>query len=222
MPSISVIVLAAGRSTRFAHGQPSKLVALLNGVPIVRRAVVAALEADVGGVVVVTGDRSADVAAALDELPIRLLHEPAFGDGMAASLSCGVRATRECDAVMIALGDQPEVRPEAYRRVATRWTTSGSPIVVPRYAASTIPSHPTLFGSSVFAELLALRGDVGARTIVARDPSRVVNEMLEWPEPEDVDTIDDLNRVASRRSAPLIQNAEDSPTIPLSRRDESQ
>jgi molybdenum cofactor cytidylyltransferase len=193
MPEIGIVVLAAGRSTRFAAGRASKLLALVDDTPLVRLAVNAALDAHVGEVVVVTGDRSDDVAHSLSGLPARIVREPRFADGMATSLGRGVLELRAADAIMITLGDVPGVLPEAYRRIAARWQATGAAIVVPRYADAAAPSHPSLFGSALFDELLALRGDVGARSVIARHASVVVEEPMAWPAPRDVDTVDDLH-----------------------------
>jgi molybdenum cofactor cytidylyltransferase len=189
---IGVVVLAAGRSTRFASGASSKLLASVRGAPLVRHAVTAAVDADVGEVVVVTGDRSDDVASSLAGIRARIVREPRFADGMATSLVRGVLELRTVDAIMVALGDMPGVVPEAYRRIVARWRAAGAPIVVPRYADARAQSHPTLFGSAMFDDLLALRGDVGARSVIARHASQVIEEPLEWPAPRDVDTLDDL------------------------------
>lgn len=197
MARVGVIVLAAGRSTRFAEGRASKLLTPLHGTAIVRHAAAAAVEADVGEVVVVTGDRATEVADAIAGLPVRIVYEPTFADGMAASLASGIRASVACDAVMIGLGDVPGARPDAYRAVAARWRESGSAIVVPRYAGSPHPSHPTLFAATVFGELLALQGDVGARDVVARDASRVAEAPLDWAAPDDIDTLEDLDRLGA-------------------------
>ncbi len=186
-------MLAAGRSTRFATAASSKLLASVRGASLVRLAVTAAVDADVGEVVVVTGDRSDDVASSLAGLRARVVREPRFADGMATSLRRGVLELTTADAIMVALGDMPGVVPEAYRRIAARWRATGAPIVVPRYANAQAQSHPTLFGSALFDDLLALRGDVGARSIIVRHASQVVEEALEWPAPRDVDTVDDLN-----------------------------
>lgn len=196
---VGVIVLAAGRSTRFAGSGAHKLLADVGGVAIVRRSVTAAVEAAVGPVVVVTGAEAVAVSATLRDLDVRVVHEPAFAEGMATSLRAGIEAFRQSpvEAIMIGLGDQPGVRAEAYRRVATRWRSSGMSIVIPRYADSSAPAHPVLFAAHTFPELLGLRGDVGARAVVARDPTRVVEERLEWPVPRDVDTIGDLELAAA-------------------------
>jgi len=193
MPEIGIVVLAAGRSTRFAEGRASKLLALVGDIPLVRLAVNAALDSQVGDVIVITGDRSDDVALALAGLPIRVVREPRFGDGMATSLGRGVLELRTADAIMVTLGDVPGVLPETYRRVAGRWRSTRAAIVVPRYADATAPAPPTLFGSALFDELLALRGDVGARNVIARHASVVVEEPVAWPAPRDVDTLDDLD-----------------------------
>jgi len=193
MPEIGIVVLAAGRSTRFAEGRASKLLALVSDIPLVSLAVNAALDSQVGDVIVITGDRSDDVALALAGLPIRVVREPRFGDGMATSLGRGVLELRTADAIMVTLGDVPGVLPETYRRVAGRWRSTRAAIVVPRYADATAPAPPTLFGSALFDELLALRGDVGARNVIARHASVVVEEPVAWPAPRDVDTLDDLD-----------------------------
>lgn len=193
MPRIGVVVLAAGRSTRFAAGASSKLLASVRGASLVRLAVTAAVDAAVGEVVVVTGDRADDVASSLAGLPARIVREPRFADGMATSLARGVLELTTADAIMVALGDMPGVVPEAYRRIAARWRATRAPIVVPRYSDAGAQSHPTLFGSVLFEDLLALRGDVGARSIIGRHASQVIEEPLEWPAPRDVDTLEDLN-----------------------------
>jgi len=193
MAGIGIVVLAAGRSTRFAAGRASKLLALVGDTPLVRLAVNPAVDANVGEVVVITGDRSDEVALSLTGLPVRVVREPRFADGMATSLCRGVLELRTADAIMVTLGDVPGVLPETYRRMAARWRATGAAIVVPRYADAEAPAPPTLFGSSLFDELLALRGDVGARSVIARHASVVVEESMDWPAPRDVDTLDDLN-----------------------------
>jgi len=202
MPRIVVIVLAAGRSTRFAVPGAHKLLAQVGGVPVVRASVRAAVDAGVGDVLVVTGAESRLVEAEVVDLPVLVVYATDFADGMAASLRRGVESVRDsADAVMIGLGDLPTMRADAYRRIAARWHATGAPIVTPRYSGSTAPAHPTLFAASVFDELALLRGDTGARTVVSRDAARVAEEVLEWPAPRDIDTADDLALVAEEMAA---------------------
>src|SRR5687767_9567793 len=198
--AVTAVVLAAGLSSRFVDAGLHKLVALVDGTPLVRLSVRAALDARIGDVVVVTGAGAAAVEQALAGLDVRLVHEPAFAEGMAMSLRRGVGAlASETEAVVIALGDQPFVRPEAYRRVVQTWRDTTASFVVPRYAGHLGRAHRVLLSAAVFDELLALRGDVGARQVIARDPGRVAVATLEWDSPMDVDTRADLARLADER-----------------------
>jgi molybdenum cofactor cytidylyltransferase len=197
---VSVLVLAAGRSSRFGTSGEHKLLALLRGAPLVRLSVSAAIDAGIGAVVVVTGAEARRVERALAGLDVRIVHEPGYADGMATSLRRGVRAvSADNDAIAIALGDQPLVRPEAYRRLVHVWQDSGAHIVVPRYAGHDGPAHPVLFAAAVFDELRALSGDSGAREVIVREPSRVATASLEWNGPIDVDTPEDLIRLTDER-----------------------
>ncbi len=198
--AVSAVVLAAGLSSRFVDAGQHKLVALLDGTPVVRLSVSAALDARIGDVVVVTGAGAPGVEQALTGLDVRLVHEPAFADGMATSLRRGIGAAAPgTEAVVVALGDQPFVRPEAYQRLVRAWRDTAASIVVPRYADHPGPSHPILLSAVVFDELLALRGDTGARQVIARDPGRVAIATLPWGAPMDVDTLADLARLRDER-----------------------
>jgi molybdenum cofactor cytidylyltransferase len=198
--AVSAVVLAAGLSSRFGRPGGSKLIVPVDGTPLVRLSVCAALDARIGDVVVVTGAESARVEHALAGLDVRLVREPAFADGMATSLRRGIGAVAAgTEAVVVALGDQPFVRPEAYRRVVQTWRDTAAPIVVPRYADHPAPAHPVLLSAVVFDELLALRGDVGARQVIARDPARVAVAEMAWDAPMDVDTPGDLARLTEER-----------------------
>jgi molybdenum cofactor cytidylyltransferase len=216
MNRAAVLVLAAGRSTRFSGPSAPKLLASLGAAPVVRWSVQNALAAAVGDVVVVTGADAAAVEAAISDLPVRTVRAGDFADGMSASLRAGVNAVRGAvDALIVSLADQPTVRPDAFRRVVAEWITTGAAIVTSRYRESAAPAHPTLFSSSVFDELLALQGDTGARSVVARAPDRVSVAVMDWPPPRDIDTTDDLERVAAEvNQRAMADAAHDSRTTP--------
>ena len=73
--------------------------------------------------------------------------------------------------------------------------TSAKAIVAPRYRDGR--GNPVLFGRQVFAELLTLAGDQGARAVVERDPGRVALVDFELPMPKDIDTPDDYDSLRS-------------------------
>jgi molybdenum cofactor cytidylyltransferase len=91
--------------------------------------------------------------------------------GMAASLACGVRANLDAEGWLIGLADMPAVPVEAITRVR-KALSAGAAIAVPAHAGRR--GHPVGFARQYRIELLALQGDVGARRLLERDASHVV------------------------------------------------
>jgi len=177
---IGGLVLAAGAGERF--GGP-KQIAQLRGKPLLEHVLAAMEAAGLDGTVVVLGARADEVRAAVP------LHgaEPVVADdwreGMAASLRAGVAALEPCDAVVVVLGDQPLLSPEAIARVAR----AGGPAARATYAG--VPGHPVLIGRELFDRVRALEGDQGAAALV-RDAIEVPCDGL--GRPDDVDTPTEL------------------------------
>ena len=190
---IAGIVLAAGGSTRM--GRP-KMLLPAGGGTLLSAAVAPLLEAGLDRVVVVLGDRAEEVrrGARLPADPrLVLVVCSDWRAGMAASLKRGLEACAEADAVVVALGDQPGVTADRVRRVTAPFGPDRS-LVVPVHRG--IPAHPVLFGRSLFPELAALTGDVGAREVIRRHEGEAVRIEIE-PLP-DIDTEEDYRRLRAR------------------------
>src|SRR5437763_1061767 len=103
---VAAILLAAGRSTRM--GGPNKLTAELGGRALVRIAAEQALASRASPVVVVTGPDRARGEAALAGLPVRLVHNPDYAQGLSTSLKAGLAALPpQADGAIVCLGDMP-------------------------------------------------------------------------------------------------------------------
>ena len=106
--NIAALVLAAGRSSRM--GGPNKLLAEINGRPLVRIVAEAALASRARPVLVVTGHQHERVEAALAGLPVEFVHNPAFAGGLGTSLRAGIAALpAQTDGAIVCLGDMPQV-----------------------------------------------------------------------------------------------------------------
>ena len=160
------ILLAAGRGTRFGG---DKLLATLPPAPGVQRGTsvgamaarrLAAALPDAIAVVRPGDDRVAD---ALRVAGMRIVECADADDGMGASLACGVAATSDADAWIVALADMPWIAPTTIRAVADA-LSAGATIVAPVYGGER--GHPVGFARSHFSALSALTGDAGARSIV--------------------------------------------------------
>lgn len=197
----AVIVLAAGRGSRFL-GADHKLVQRLGSATVLattlRHAVATQLP-----VVVVTTSALADVArrsiAARDVIVLPEVGTPGHdGLGMGYSIATGVSASPDAAGWLVLPGDMPMVRSETLVEVARELADHA--VVFAQHKG--VRGHPVGFSAELYSELIALRGDEGARRLVARYPAIGV----EVDDPGvliDVDTEADLEsvRLAAQQGA---------------------
>jgi molybdenum cofactor cytidylyltransferase len=163
---IAAVVLAAGRSTRM--GGPNKLLEWIGARPLVRIAVEEALASRASEVIVVVGHQRTEVEKVLAGLPVRLVHNPDFADGLGTSLKAGVAAvSADADGAIVCLGDMPQVdTPLIDRLIAAFDQDRGALVVVPTFQGKR--GNPVLWARRFFPDLMAIEGDVGARHLIGR------------------------------------------------------
>ena len=169
---IAAIVLAAGRSTRM--GGRNKLLAEIGGKPLVRIAVEEALASRAKPVIVVTGHERERVEAALAGLPVKLVHNREFADGLATSVRTGIASVpAEADGAVICLGDMPQVDGGLIDRLIAAFDPEqGALGVVPTIDGKR--GNPVLWSRRFFPDLMAIEGDIGARRLIGRYGEAVI------------------------------------------------
>jgi molybdenum cofactor cytidylyltransferase len=195
-PRIAGLVLAAGKSSRM--GVLNKLLISVDGKPMVRHAVEAALGAQLSPVLIVTGHQHQQVQAALEGVNVTLLHNPDFADGLSTSLKCGLNAIpAECEGAVIALGDMPKVAASDIERLVNTFNpVEGRAIIVPVWRGKR--GNPVLWAKRFFPEMLDVAGDVGARGLFNAYPEAVTEiEMQGDAVLTDIDTPQALARLAA-------------------------
>lgn len=193
---IAAVVLAAGRSTRM--GGPNKLLATVDGVPLVRRAAQAALASRAAPVTVVTGHMADAVAAAVADLPVSVVLNPDFAEGLSTSVKRGIAAVPEdAEAAVFLLGDMPRVTAATVDRLIEAYDpTRGALVVVP--TANGKRGNPVLISRRFFPDLQSVVGDVGARHVLQGYPEAVVEVELGEAVALDLDTPEALAAAGGR------------------------
>jgi len=187
---IAAIVLAAGTSTRM--GRQKLMLPMADGRPLVRVAVEQVLGAGVDDTVVVLGGDAEAVSLALAPLPVRTVVNPHYAEGQSTSLAAGIAACAPgSEAAVVLLGDQPGIREDHVRALATVFEDTGAEILRLRFRDG---PGPTLLARAVWSELEAIAGDVGARALSDADPGRVRWIAVDEDAPADVDAPEDLER----------------------------
>ena len=161
--NVAAIVLAAGQSRRM-EGK-NKLLEDFHGLPLVRRAVEAALASRASPVIVVTGNNADAIRKALAGLDVRFVNNSDYADGLSSSLKAGIRAVpEESAAAVICLGDMPRVSSALIDKLIAGFAPErGAMIVAP--VRDKQRGNPILWARRFFPELLKLEGDMGARKL---------------------------------------------------------
>lgn len=185
-----VVILAAGASSRL--GRPKQLLPYL-GKTLVEHAARTALASGATEVIVVVGAHAQEVRAKLAGLPIRVVTNREWEEGMASSIRCGFAALGpEIRCAIVALCDQPRITPGLLRDLVARHVETSSPVVAASYDG--VIGAPCAFSRELFPELLALTGDSGARELIRSSPEPV--ERVEFCGGNvDIDTTDDYQKL---------------------------
>jgi xanthine/CO dehydrogenase XdhC/CoxF family maturation factor/CTP:molybdopterin cytidylyltransferase MocA len=190
----AIAILAAGGSRRM--GSPKALLTL-EGQSLVRRAAQSALAADGGPVYVIAGAESDAIRAQIAGLPVQVVLNSRWEEGIASSIRTAVEALeaqdRPLEALILTLCDQPRVSAHVLRRLLGAHRTTRASVVASRYPDG--PGVPALFCAEMFDALKSLRGDIGARQLIRHLNREVVT--IPFDTPADIDTSADLDLFAS-------------------------
>jgi CTP:molybdopterin cytidylyltransferase MocA len=188
--SVVGVLLAAGAGTRLGGATPKPLVPF-RGRPLLEWPLAALRDGGAGRVLVVTGAARFAVPGA------EVVHCPEWAEGLTASLRAGLAAAAAggAEAVVIALADQPLLDARAVARVLAARAPAQADAVRATYAGT--PNHPTVLESALFGAAARLRGDTGARPLLADPATRVRLVACDGlGSPADVDTPAALNHLA--------------------------
>jgi molybdenum cofactor cytidylyltransferase len=186
-PRIAALVLAAGRSSRMAPA--NKLLIEIDGVPMARRAIDAALASQAVATVAVIGNDAVRVRQAFAGCDITIVENPDFAAGLSSSLRAGLASLpADIDGVMVLLGDMPRITAAHLDRLIAAFAPGeGRAICIPTHRAKR--GNPILWDARFLPDMRALDGDQGARGLIGRHADQVCE--VEMPDDAvllDVDT----------------------------------
>jgi len=190
---IGIVILAAGGSTRF--GEPKQLLQF-EGTLFLRLAVDVALSSDPCQVVVVLGQDAAAAKDEIDGLPLKIVVNSDWQVGISSSIKGGLKKLLEDEpelaAVIFMLCDQPFVSRATIANLINNYTSTRKPIVASSYQETL--GVPALFAREMFAELMDLKGDIGAKPVILSHAADVCK--IDAPEVfSDIDTQADYEKL---------------------------
>lgn len=186
------ILLAAGTSSRF--GERNKLLADLDGEPVVRAAARTLLDAPVSEVIAVVGYEDQSVRETLADLELRVVFNSDYEVGLSTSVAQGVSAADavNAEAVVFLPGDMPWVDPATVVLLIDAYRAGWATALAAAYDGRR--GHPVLFDRKYFDALQDVDGDVGGRTVLLESDESALVETGDPGVIKDIDTTDDLRR----------------------------
>jgi molybdenum cofactor cytidylyltransferase len=190
---IAAVILAAGESARF--GRPKQLLAY-RGRTLLRHVVECAVDGGCDPVIVVLGARADELRPELEATAAEPVLNAGWREGIGSSVRAGVEAVEsrrsEASAVLLLTCDQPRITPELVQRLGERFGAGQALIVACEYAGTV--GVPALFHRSLYPELRALSGSVGAKPVLEHHREDLVR--VPWPEGAiDIDLPEDYERL---------------------------
>jgi molybdenum cofactor cytidylyltransferase len=184
------VLLAAGTSSRF--GEANKLLADLDGAPVVARAARSLCDAALESVIVVLGHEAGRVRAALADRDVTFVENPDYADGQSTSVRAGVAAAADAaaDAAVFLPGDMPFVDPATVDRLVAAYRAGVAPALAAAHDGRR--GNPVLFDGTRFEALSAVDGDTGGRSVLLETEGAVLLAVDDEGVLVDIDTTGDL------------------------------
>ena len=192
---IAAVVLAAGLSTRM--GRP-KMVLPWGSTTVIGQVVATLVQAQVDEIVVVTGAAREEVEAAVGQGKwdtVRTVFNPRYAENdMLVSLQAGIATLSDpVDAMLVVLGDQPQIEDKVVRRLVDTYRTQGQPLLVPSYCMRR--GHPWVVARSLWPDLLSAPVGSTMRDFLYAHKERITYiEVSSLTILRDLDTPDDYAR----------------------------
>jgi molybdenum cofactor cytidylyltransferase len=193
---IGGVILAAGQARRFGS---QKLLAPLDGRPLLQHVIDAANASCLEEIVLVVGANADDLLARVETGRTRVVRNPDPARGLASSLQAGLSALdASLHAALILLGDMPGVTANLIGDLVARGRETRATAVISVWRGRRSP--PVVLHKSLWPAAFALEGDVGMREVLGtRADVLEVTVTEDLGSLEDIDTPDDHARVARKQ-----------------------
>jgi molybdenum cofactor cytidylyltransferase len=196
---VDALILAAGPSSRF--GSPKQLHPW-GPSTLLQHVIELVAGTEVDATWVVLGAYADRILDEVDFGDAGIIENPEWEEGIASSLRVGldtIARRAEADAVLIVLGDQPNLDVDVVKSILDRYEATGAAAVVPKYRYQL--GNPALVDRSLWARVMSLEGDQGARTLLRAHPEWVEEVWFPSSMPRDIDTEEDLAELRQHRGA---------------------
>jgi molybdenum cofactor cytidylyltransferase len=205
---IALIILAAGKSTRFPG---NKLLAKINGESMIKKIVRTALNSKVNRILIVTGYEAEKIKQQIKEIEderVQIAYNPKYEEGQSSSVKTGVKQViGKVDAIMIHPADVPFITPEDIDRLIEVYEITNAATIVASHRGR--HGHPILFSSKLFSEIMQITEEKhGLKELVEKYREEIVEVESSQYTIIDIDTPEDLKKIQRIPRRNLLQDGD--------------
>ncbi|MGH7998702.1 MAG: nucleotidyltransferase family protein [Brasilonema sp.] len=165
--TIGAIILAAGASTRM--GKPKQLLQF-QGRSFLRHTIEVVVDSVCNPIIVVLGAYAEKMHQEVSQLPVLVVENPHWYEGMGASIKVGMTALNAAaegiEGVVLTLCDQPFISCDVINQLVAAYHSTGQGIIASEYAETL--GVPALFSHKFFSELTSLAAASGAKQVIKK------------------------------------------------------
>lgn len=191
---LGAVLLAAGPSSRLGR---SKQLVRVNDETLIRKTARLVLGLGADHVTVVSGCGADLVEAELEDLPVSVVFNRDWQQGMGSSINCGVRFMPQgVDGVLLMVCDQWRLENDDLNRLLEAWQSDISKIYVACWdeGAAFVSGPPALFPRKTIPELKSMQPNRGARQLIDRymdivEFVKMENAAFDLDRPEDLERL---------------------------------
>ena len=194
--SVSVVVLAAGMSTRM--GKPNKLLLSVNGKPLIRRTLETLLLHPFKEIVVVLGHQAVEVQDAIEGLQVKKVINHDYEQGQMTSVHKGLSSlTEPTEGVMIFLSDLALINQQDLHELRLGFDGCETGVLVPTFEGKR--GNPIILDYTQQESVVADDKNLGCKKLITKHPELVTPlEMTNDHVVVDMDTVEAYGSVLER------------------------
>jgi molybdenum cofactor cytidylyltransferase len=194
--STGVLILAAGAAFRMNE---AKMLLAFGSTSILGHIVEEIKASKPDHICLVTGYYHKEIVESIDISGLFIVHNEHWREGMASSISRGVREMIKkypaVSSVMIVVSDQPHLNRKVLHEMFSEQTKTKKGIIAAQYGKVT--GTPVLFAKKYFNQLMELTGDTGAKSILQQHKTDIATVEFSLGA-IDIDTAEDYEKFSGK------------------------
>ena len=169
-----VLILAAGKSSRMGN---IKQLLKIEGKTLIENAIETSMKIEKTSTLCVLGAHAAEIKKKVDLSNVDVTINKDYELGLSSSIISGIKhlqkQKKQFDGIFLLLADQPAIKLAYYQEMVALFSKEKNKIIASKYENGF--GVPAIFPKSFIKNLLAIKGDKGAREFLQKNKKEILS-----------------------------------------------